>query len=397
MSTTAPFGTWPSPITPGTITTRTVLLSQVRVDGADTYWVEQRASQAGRNVLLRRNGDGQIGEVLPLTPADELVDVRTRVHEYGGRAYAVDGGIIVVSHAGDGRLYRYDVAHRMRGLVPLTIYGDVRHGDLEIDTGRGLVYAVREDHRGGGEAVNTLVAIPLDGSAARDDSRVRTLVSGTDFVVAPTLSPDGEHLAWITWDHPGMPWDNASLHVGDLGPDGTLGEQTLVDGGNGHSVSEPRWTEECELVHGSNASGFWNLYRTEGFPVRGTNRTGWSEKLRTRPLHPAEATFTNPAWQLGPHLHQPGLLAAGAALLRRARLRAHHHLLGPRCGLPPGDHQARQRGARGVERGVAADRQRRLQRRARRHAGLQRDVDAQHRGGQERHGEGAARLGRVRA
>ena len=150
MSTTAPFGTWPSPITPGTITTRTVLLSQVRVDGADTYWVEQRASQAGRNVLLRRNGDGQIGEVLPLTPADELVDVRTRVHEYGGRAYAVDSGIIVVSHAGDGRLYRYDVAHRMRGLVPLTIYGDVRHGDLEIDTGRGLVYAVREDHRGGG-------------------------------------------------------------------------------------------------------------------------------------------------------------------------------------------------------------------------------------------------------
>ena len=145
------------------------------------------------------------------------------------------------------------------------------------------------------------MAIPLDGSAARDDSRVRTLVSGTDFVVAPTLSPDGEHLAWITWDHPGMPWDNASLHVGDLNPDGTIGEQALVDGGDGHSVSEPRWTEECDLVHGSNASGFWNLYRTEGFPVRGTNRPGWSEKLRTRPLHPAEVTFTTPAWQLGPH------------------------------------------------------------------------------------------------
>ena len=47
--------------------------------------------------------------------------------------------------------------HRMRGLVPLTIYGDVRHGDLEIDTGRGLVYAVREDHRGGGEAVGDIV------------------------------------------------------------------------------------------------------------------------------------------------------------------------------------------------------------------------------------------------
>ena len=301
MSTTAPFGTWPSPITPGTITTRTVRLSQVRVDGGDTYWVEQRASQAGRQVLLRRDAAGQTGEVLPLTPSDELVDARTRVHEYGGRAYAVDSGVIVVSHAGDGRLYRYEVAHRMRGLVPLTIYGDVRHGDLEIDTARGLVYAVREDHRGEGEPVSSLVAIPLDGSAARDDAPVRTIVSGTDFVSSPTLSPDGEHLAWITWDHPSMPWDNASLHVGDLNPDGTIGEQTVVDGGQGHSVAEPRWTEECDLIHVSNETGFWNLYRTEGFPARGTNRAGWTEHLRTRALHPADATFTYPSWQLGPH------------------------------------------------------------------------------------------------
>ena len=299
MSTTAPFGTWPSPITPGTITTRTVLLSQVRVDGGDTYWVEQRASQAGRNVLLRRGGDGSVGEILPLTPSDELVDVHTRVHEYGGRAYAVDSGIIVVSHAGDGRLYRYDVAHRMRGLVPLTIYGDVRHGDLEIDTARGLVYAVREDHRGDGEAVYSLVAIPLDGSAAREDAPVITIMSGTDFVTSPTLSPDGEHLAWITWDHPSMPWESTTLHVGDLLPDGRIGEQTVIaDSG---AVSEPRWTEECELVHISNASGFSNLYRTEGFPRRGTTREGWTTGLRTRPLHPVEATFTSPAWELGPH------------------------------------------------------------------------------------------------
>ena len=300
MSTTAPFGTWPSPITPGTITTRTVRLSQVRVDGADTYWVEQRATQAGRSVLLRRGGDGSIGEVLPLTPSDELVDTRTRVHEYGGRAYAVDSGTVVVSHAGDGRLYRYDVAHPMRGLVPLTIYGDVRHGDLEIDTARGLVYAVREDHRGEGEAVSSLVAIPLDGSAAREDAPVTTIVAGTDFVTSPTLSPDGAHLAWITWNHPSMPWQSTTLHVGDLLPDGRIGEQAVVGGGD-DAVSEPRWTEECDLVHISNASGFSNLYRTEGFPRRGTNHEGWTRGLRTRPLHPAEATFTSPAWALGPH------------------------------------------------------------------------------------------------
>lgn len=300
MSTIAPYGTWPSPISPATITTRSISLSQVRVDGPDTYWVERRASDAGRQILLRRDGDGQTGEVLPLTPHDELVDVRTRVHEYGGRAYAVDSGVIVVSHGGDGRLYRYDVNHRLRGLVPLTIYGNVRHGDLEIDTERGLVYAVREDHRGEGEPVNSLVAIPLDGSAARDDSPVRTLVSGTDFVSSPTLSPDGEHLAWMTWNHPAMPWEAAQLHVGDLTLEGAIASSVVLDGGE-YGVGEPRWTEECDLVHLSNASGFWNLYRTEGFPRRGTNHAGWTEQLRTRPLHPADATFSEPAWELGPH------------------------------------------------------------------------------------------------
>ncbi|WP_194948184.1 alpha/beta hydrolase family protein [Actinomyces trachealis] len=301
MTVKAPYGSWPSPVTPGTLTSRTVRLAQVRVDGPDTYWVEQRASQAGRQVLLRRDGAGQVGEVLPLTPSDELVDTRTRVHEYGGRAYAVDGGIIVTSHAGDSRLYRYDVAHRLRGLVPLTVFGDVRHGDLEIDTARGLVYAVREDHRASGEPVNSLVAIPLDGSAARDDSAVITIASGTDFVSSPTLSPDGEHLAWITWNHPAMPWTSTELHVGDLNREGQIGEQTVVAGGGSVSVAEPRWTEECELVHVSNETGFWNLYRTEGFPRRGTHHAGWTSNLRTRPLHPKEATFSTPAWNLGPH------------------------------------------------------------------------------------------------
>lgn len=97
-----------------------------------------------------------------------------------------------------------------------------------------------------------------------------------------------------------MPWDEAVLHVGDLQPDGTIGSQTVLDGGEGHSVSEPRWTEECDLVHVANGSGFWNLYRTRGSPPR-SNREGWTRQLRTRPLHPAEATFTFPAWQLGPH------------------------------------------------------------------------------------------------
>ena len=43
---------------------------------------------------------------------------------------------------------------------------------------RGRILAVREDHTGPGEAVNTLVAIPLDGAAAADPDAVAVLVDG---------------------------------------------------------------------------------------------------------------------------------------------------------------------------------------------------------------------------
>ena len=35
-----------------------------------------------------------------------------------------------------------------------------------------------------------------------DDSKVKTIFADADFVAAPTPSPDGEHLAWITWNSP---------------------------------------------------------------------------------------------------------------------------------------------------------------------------------------------------
>ena len=300
MTQQAPYGTWPSAVTPELITSRTVHLSQLRIDGADTYWVERRSNRGGRQVLLRRGSDGSIGEILPPTPSGSLVDVRSRVHEYGGKAYAVKNGVIVVCDGNDGRVYRFDLKRRIAGLVPLTGYGDMRHGDLEIDAARGLVYAVREDHRGA-ETVNTLVAIPLDGSAARDDSKVKTIFADADFVAAPTPSPDGEHLAWITWNSPYMPWAYSTLHVGNLNEDGTIGIQRTLADEEGVSVSEPRWADNVDLCFISNKSGYRNLYRTEGFPPLGVHGDDWADHLRVRALHPMEATFSRPAWELGLH------------------------------------------------------------------------------------------------
>src|SRR5262245_38830253 len=91
-----PYGTWPSPISAQTVAAEGLRLGSVAVDGDDVYWVEGRASEGGRNVLVRRSADGRVADV---TPAG--FNVRTRVHEYGGGAFVVASGEIYFSNFSD--------------------------------------------------------------------------------------------------------------------------------------------------------------------------------------------------------------------------------------------------------------------------------------------------------
>ena len=82
------------------------------------------------------------------------------------------------------------------------------------------------------------------------------LVSGPDFVSDARLSPDGETLAWLQWNHPDMPWDAAQLVVRTA--DGT---ETVVAGGAGESVVQPVWDADGSLWFLSDRTNFWSLYR----------------------------------------------------------------------------------------------------------------------------------------
>ena len=97
---TSPYGSWKSPITAELVAGGEIGLEQVRVDGDYVYWIERRAQEGGRKVIVRRSADGI---VVDITPAG--FNARTRVHEYGGGDYAVSDGTIVFSNFTDQRLY----------------------------------------------------------------------------------------------------------------------------------------------------------------------------------------------------------------------------------------------------------------------------------------------------
>ena len=180
MSTVAGYGTWRSPITAEAITAGQVGLARAAA--------RSTAAPTGSRRGRRRpgapcwSGARPAGERQDLTPAP--FNVRTRVHEYGGGAYAVRDGVIVAANFADQRLYRIDQGAAPRALTPESA-GQLRYADLELDLARGRILAVREDHRAGGEAINAIVAVPLSGG---DEGRI--LIDGHDFFSSPRLSPD---------------------------------------------------------------------------------------------------------------------------------------------------------------------------------------------------------------
>jgi dipeptidyl aminopeptidase/acylaminoacyl peptidase len=272
----APYGSWKSPITADVVAAGEVGLEQVRLDGGDVYWIERRSQEGGRKVIVRCSSDRHVTNITPVG-----FNARTRVHEYGGGDYAVLGRMIIFSNFADQRLYLQRLGPEPR---PLTPAADLRYADGVINRDRKLLFCVREDHTGQSEAINTLVSIDLmEGGAGR------VLVSGNDFYSSPRLSPDGSHLAWLTWNHPNMPWDGTELWVGTLSEDGWVREVTHVAGGVNESIFQPEWSPEGTLYFVSDRTGWWNLYRW------------WNNKIE--PLYPMDAEFGQPQWVFASSLY----------------------------------------------------------------------------------------------
>ena len=245
----APCGTWSSPITAARVAAGVRPVSAPRLVGERVLWLQSLPEEGGRMAVATLDAAGQPRIV---TPAP--FNVRTRVHEYGGGAFAAAGDTVWFSNFADNLVYA-QVGNAAP--VPLTSDGTQRHADLELDARHRRLIAVREDHGHAGEPRNTLVALNLDGSGST------TLVEGADFYASARVSPEGRRLAWLSWNHPAMPWEGTELWLAAFADDGSLIHSRRMAGGPGESLCQPVWAPDGKLYVVSDRSGFWNLYRLE--------------------------------------------------------------------------------------------------------------------------------------
>lgn len=226
-------------------------INEVGIAGGRVWWAESRPSEGGRTALMREGVDG--GDTVEVTPPG--ANVRTLVHEYGGGSWWLgDDGVYWVDLADQRLRVTDDDGTRLLTAEPPAPrahrYAD---GVVTVDGRRSI--CVRERHDGDGEPTNEIVAVD------HADGAVTSLWAGSDFVSSPRLSADGSRLAFISWDHPEMPWTRTRLHVfatafgdgaSELGP-----ELLRLDGDR--AFCEPGWVgDQLHVV--VDDPEWWNLY-----------------------------------------------------------------------------------------------------------------------------------------
>ncbi len=266
---------------------RATSVAEPRLDGGRLFWLEQRAGERGRTTLMARDRAGATAVELTAGPWN----LRSRVHDYGGGAYAVAGDQVVFVDDGDRCLWRLDLAG---GGAPrrLTAPPDPERPRAFAD---GLID--RQRHRWIGvmeqDGLDQLVAVPLAGGEPE------LLHQPADFCGYAVLAPGGGHLAWVSWQQPFMPWERSQLWLAAIDAAGQLRQARPIAGSGpvdpqGISVFQPLWLEDGSLVVANDRSGWWNLERLADVAALEADTPP-----RWRPLCPMEAEFGGPQWVYG--------------------------------------------------------------------------------------------------
>ena len=269
------YGSWPSPVSAELITRAAPGLNFVQSHEQCLYWVESRPWDAGRCVIMQRNEQDKIIDLLP-SPFSH----HSSVHEYGGMAYTIHDAYLYFVNAADQRIYRQHL-DTLGTPIAITQKGPWRFADLIVDAQHQRLIAVCEEHQDQQEAENYLVTIALND----DRASIKKLQSGADFYAYPRLSPDQTRLCWIQWSHPNMPWDSSELCLANLSQTGISKPRVIAGSQGDEAIFQPHWSPDNNLYFVSDKTNWWNIYRFDG--------------SKNIPVLALDGEFATPLWQFG--------------------------------------------------------------------------------------------------
>ncbi|WP_339470721.1 S9 family peptidase [Pseudomonas capeferrum] len=237
--------------------------AELKVGPTGLFWNEFRPADGACRIWHWHQHQAQC-----LTP--DGFSVRSRVYEYGGGSFCLGGEGLVFVNENDQQLY----TQTLDGAVPKRLTDDqqCRYGDVHWHDGQ--VLAVEERH--GQTVEHRLIAL-------REGSR-EVLAEGADFYASPTVSSDGQRLAWVEWDRPAQPWTHTRLLLRQRDSSGAWGPACCV-AGQDESLQQPRFDAQGRLYCLSDRDGFWQP---------------WGEVDGHWQALPAEpADHASAPWQLG--------------------------------------------------------------------------------------------------
>lgn len=260
---TAPYGTWVSPLSTQLLTQDNVGFADVALLNGSPLWTEGRPWESGRTVLCTLT-DGITTDKIP-----NHLNVRTRVHEYGGGAMATGpDGCVWFNDVVTGQVHVLGADGTVHQITHTPEGKDIRYADFCPDVcgdhkrGNGA-YCITEIADNGQDApkhepINALCYID------RTTGNPTIIHKGHDFYTTPVLSFCGQKLAFATWNHPHMPWDSCVVWLAHLAKDGTIDSVEHIAGGDTISALHPCFAPDGTLHYVSDAQGWWQIYAHSG-------------------------------------------------------------------------------------------------------------------------------------
>ena len=265
-----PHGQWSSPITGKTLSQGMnfsdlmwnltgTLVWRERFQGNGRLIVQPASGQASRILNTDLSASGGVG--------------------YGGGSFTVHDEHVFFVEADSKRIYKQQLSSGLAQAITPE-YGASASPRVSPD-GRHLLYIhTYEDE-------DCLALVDTEG-----ENWPRKLVHGEDFYMHPRWHPEMSHVAWISWNHPNMPWDGtnlslAELDLNDAGQPRPTQVQTIA-GDENTAIFQPEFSPRGRyLAYVSDQSGWWQLYIYD--LASGEHRQ----------LTDAPAEHGKPAWQQG--------------------------------------------------------------------------------------------------